>query len=105
MLVVASLTLIGFVTTFLMVFGKRTVADRTHPALRRGTIVAGLLAVSLATGAQPATTTEVTPGLSGCYSDDGMACSEAQKQYVRDHVIDPACGSDPACGRKEDGPA
>lgn len=30
-----------------------------------------------------------------CTSADGVACSEDQKEYVREHVIKPKCGSDP----------
>ena len=95
MVVVASLALVGLVATFWMVFGKRIVADLSLPAFRRVGIVAGVVAVSLgSTSADPATTPAVTPDLTECYVDDGMACTEGQKKYVRDEVIDPACGSE-----------
>jgi len=78
-----------------MVFGKRIVADISLPSLRRVGIVAGVVAVSLGSAsAHSAAPPAVAPDLTECYVDDEMACTEGQKEYVKNEVIDPACGSE-----------
>lgn len=61
-----------------------------------------LIAATLSVGARepapshPSSSVDLTlGGVIECTSDDAVACSEAQKEYVREHVIKPKCGSDP----------
>jgi len=75
MLIVASLALVGLVITFWMVFGKTTIADLNLQILRRASVVAGLVAVSLgSTSGHAATIPEADivcpPGVPKCTEED-----------------------------------